>query len=125
MAKVGKFSRGRIRSLLKLQKGRCAVTGEKLDPNNATADHIFPLSKMSQIEKNDKNIWIVLKKINSLKSNLSMKELYELCEKILAYKSKSEEIIKKINSNKIDNMTVEEFDKYIDKNYDEKGVIKD
>ena len=37
------MKRGHIRALLKKQNGRCALSGEKLNPKDVSIDHIIPL----------------------------------------------------------------------------------
>ena len=48
--KLKLLTRGQVRSLLKLQKGRCALTGRKIHPTNVSIDHIFPLSRADEFK---------------------------------------------------------------------------
>ena len=118
--------RSLLRGLLKLQNGRCALTGVKLDPNNIAADHIIPMSNTS--EKNNPNygkFWLVSAKVNKMKSNLSLEDFYETAELLIKNKAKSASIKEKIFSSEIEEMDKKTFDQYILDNYNEDGIIKD
>ncbi len=120
-------SRSLLRGLLKLQKGRCALTGVKLDPKNVSADHIIPMSS-SKEDKENKNygkFWLVSAKLNRMKSNLSLDEFYEIAELLIKHKNKSIEIKDKIFNAQIDEMDKKTFDEYILENYNEDGIIKE
>jgi hypothetical protein len=118
--------RSHLRGLLKFQKGRCALTGVKLDPNNIAADHIIPLSDTTK--KDDPNygkFWLVSAQVNKMKSNLSLDDLYNVANLLMKNKTRADEIKNKIFKSKIEEMDKETFDKYILDNFDEDGLIKD
>lgn len=125
MTKLKRISRGTIRALLIKQKGRCAISGLKITPKNVSLDHIMPLARTEF--KKDKaygKAWLVHKKINALKGTLTMKELYEIIKLINKQKLKSEKLAKEIIDEKIKEIHKEDFDKFIKKNYNKDGSIK-
>jgi len=74
----------------------CYLTGEKIDlnkPETYNLDHIIPTSKGGTNDLS--NLGICIKSANTAKGDLSLDELYKLCEKIIQYK--------KINENKTKN----------------------
>ena len=65
----------------------CYLTGAKIDlnkPETYHLDHIIPASKGGTNDLH--NLGICLKEANYAKNELLLDELYELCEKILAWK---------------------------------------
>ena len=46
--KIKTLSRGQVRSLLKLQNGRCAISGKKIHPSMVSIDHIYPVSRSKE-----------------------------------------------------------------------------
>ena len=106
--------RSLLRGLLKLQKGRCALTGVKLDPNNIAADHIIPLSDTTKKDNpNYGKFWLVSAQVNKMKSNLSLDDLYNVANLLMKNKTRADEIKDKIFKSKIEEMDKGTFDKYI------------
>lgn len=67
----------------------CYLTGEKIDldkPETYNLDHVVPSSKGGT--NNLDNLQICLKEANCAKGELLLEELYDLCEKILAWRDK-------------------------------------
>jgi 5-methylcytosine-specific restriction endonuclease McrA len=66
----------------------CYLTGTPIDlskPETYHFDHIIPASKGGTNDLS--NLQICLKEANNAKSDLSLKDLYDLCEKILKHKN--------------------------------------
>jgi CRISPR/Cas system Type II protein with McrA/HNH and RuvC-like nuclease domain len=70
-----------IYELIKRQNFECAITGEKLDVNDATIDHIVPVSIGGGNEIS--NLQVVTKAANRVKGNLTMEQLVDLCKRIV------------------------------------------
>lgn len=67
----------------------CYLTGESIDlnkPETYNLDHVIPSSRGGTNDLN--NLQICIKEANSAKSDLMVEELYDLCEKILAWRDK-------------------------------------
>ena len=69
------------KEVIKLQKGKCYLTGLELTPSNLSFDHIVPYSKKGTNTK--ENLGIVVWDVNYMKGKLSLEELLFYCEKIL------------------------------------------
>ena len=78
-----KVTQGRLRQLLKSQRFRCALTGERLEPGNCSLDHILPRSRGGGHLMS--NVQIVLKRANALKGTTTMEELLLTCRQILRW----------------------------------------
>ena len=125
MKKIKAISRGEIRALLSKQNGRCALTGVKIRPSDVSLDHVIPISRTEFSKKKGYGKgWLVSKKANALKGSLTLEELYKIISLILKNKKKTKKIKNAIVNNKIKEMTKEDFDNYIKKNYDRYGEIK-
>ena len=126
MSKDKHLKRGQIRALLHLQKGRCAITGKKLDPKNVSIDHIIPLSRK---EFKDHPLygkyWLVDTNVNRLKGALTLEELTETLNTINENKKITDNLKEILKNQNLAEMSKEEFDKYIDENYDDNGQIID
>ena len=97
MKKIKSIPRTQIRYMLKRQKGRCAISGEKLSPVNVSVDHIFPLSRKEfENEKLYGKSWLVTSSINRLKGSLTLDELYQLIEKIKNHSINTKELFKSL-----------------------------
>ena len=59
-----------------------------------------------------------------MKGKLTVEELRAIVAEFDKFKDQSEKLKKEILENDLDEMSKEEFDEYIKKNYDEKGMIK-
>ena len=78
-------------NLLKSQNFKCALTGDNLLPKDDSLDHIrkdLPLS-LDRIDSSKGyvrgNLQWVTKRANWMKGDMSMKELFEICNKIINY----------------------------------------
>ena len=72
---------------------RCYLTGKKINldkPDTYNLDHITPTARGGS---NDiENLEICLKEANQAKGELSLDELYELCENILSWRDKNKKL---------------------------------
>jgi 5-methylcytosine-specific restriction endonuclease McrA len=75
-----------LREILEQQKYRCALTGEKLTPQNATFDHIVAMANGGSCLK--ENLQAVTRQANMAKGTLGNKEFLDLCKKIVSLSSK-------------------------------------
>ena len=126
MTKLKNITSSEIRALLKIQNGRCAISGEKLKPSETSVDHVIPISRKDLIEeKGYGKFWLVSSKVNKLKGAMTMDDLYLLIEKIITYKKNSKKLEDKVLKDNIEDFSKKDFDKYILENFDEDGVIKD
>jgi 5-methylcytosine-specific restriction endonuclease McrA len=73
----------RIRRLVEMQDFRCAVTGLKLEPEDANLDHIVPIAAGGKHVMG--NVQIVHKVINQMKSTLPQDEFLEWCRRVVAH----------------------------------------
>ncbi len=125
MPKIKTIPRTIIRALLHKQNGRCALSGEKINPANVTLDHIVPLSRKDLAhEKGYGKGWLVSKKVNSMKGSLTLDEFYRIINLILKNKETTSELQKDILNDKLKEMDKKEFDEYIQNYYDDTGFIK-
>ena len=119
------MTRGQMRSLIKKQKGRCAISGEKLDPKDVSIDHIIPLKKVKNKKQKDYGkFWLVKTEVNRMKGSLELKEFYKLLENILRNKKSAMTLKKIIEKEKLADMSKDEFEKYLEDNFDENGIKK-
>ena len=70
-----------LRAILEEQEYKCSITGEELTPENTAFDHIIPLSKGGNSEKN--NLQAVERKVNVSKSEMGMQEYVDLCANVI------------------------------------------
>ena len=125
MKKLKKLDRKMVRSLLIAQKGRCAISGEKMKPSDVALDHILPVSRRELKDKKGYGEgWLVSKKVNALKNTLTIDELYNLIEKIRNNKKNTMKLLDQIFNKKLKPTEKKPFDEYIKKNYSKDGVIK-
>ena len=123
--KKDKLTRAQFRRLLFIQKGRCALSGIKLDPKRVSVDLIVPLSR--QDLKNNPlygKYWLVDTSVNKLKGNLSLDELKKIVDNIKKNSANMEKLEEKLLKGKIEEMNIDDFNKYIEDNYDEDGIVK-
>ena len=119
-------SRGQIRYLLKKQNGRCAISGEKLDPRLVSPDHIIPVSRKEFSNNNlYGRVWLVSTAVNKMRSNLTLDEFYDIIEKIYKNRDNAENFADELKKfNDFPEIKKKDFDEYIEKNYDQNGIIK-
>ncbi len=79
----GALTRQEARDLLEAQEYQCALTGEGLTPQNATIDHIVPLSKGGA--HHPSNAQVVTKAANQAKGELTMSEFLSLCRSVVEW----------------------------------------
>lgn len=77
---AGEITSAKLTALLEYQQFRCALTGRKLTPDNAEADHIVPVKKggLNVME----NVQIVTHQANRAKGTLGMDEFVRLCRDV-------------------------------------------
>jgi len=113
-----------IRGLLIAQEGRCAITGEFLNPQEVNGDHITPLSRKTlNPSYGADNLWLVTKKINAMKGTLTYDELVEMAKLILENQERARRLLKMINANNVQSVSKEEFDNWIADKCDEDGCF--
>ena len=123
--KKSKVSQKYLRGLLKLQEGKCAITGKKLKPEDISADHIIPLSRKElDPSMGKKNVWLVDKKVNQFKRTMTYDELIDTCQSILDNEDETRKIQKKINNESIDEMELNDFLDWVENHTDDEGNIK-
>tara|TARA_B110000438_G_C15460921_1_gene498847 strand:+ start:287 stop:664 length:378 start_codon:yes stop_codon:yes gene_type:complete len=110
-----------LRGLLKKQKGRCAISNQKMSPEMVTADHIIPVSRNPKTLHNQQNVWLVHKDVNTMKGALDYEELIKICKMILSNEKISRNILDVIKKKNIKPMTLSEYKDYINENFDEKS----
>ena len=125
MKRIKTINRAMIRTLLIKQKGRCALTGIKIKPSTVSLDHIIPLSRGEFSKKKGYGkARLVDKKINALKGSLTLEELYKFISLINKNKKNTNKLANDIINKKLSETQKEDFDKYIQKNYNKDGSIK-
>jgi hypothetical protein len=119
------MKRGHVRYLLKKQNGRCALTGEKLNPKDVSIDHVIPLKSIKDNKKKDYGkFWLVKMEVNRMKGSLDLDKFLNLIEKIYKNKSNIIRLKNDLSKMKLKEMDSASFEEYITKNYDKNGVIK-
>jgi hypothetical protein len=78
-----------IMALLERQNFRCALTGQHLNPSNASLDHVIPVSRggAHTIE----NMQVVLTSANHAKGTMTQDEFIQLCREVVAGADRSQE----------------------------------
>ena len=76
-----------LRAKLIEQNYRCALTGALLTPENATPDHIVPVTKGGS--HSIENIQIVTEEANRAKGELTMEEFRSLCARVLEWTART------------------------------------
>jgi 5-methylcytosine-specific restriction endonuclease McrA len=74
--------------LWKRQRGRCALTGERLDRSNAHLDHVVPVRRGGTNSLS--NVRWVTEAANRAKHTLLDSELLELCAQVIATHARSQ-----------------------------------
>ena len=119
------MKRGHVRYLLKKQNGRCALTGEKLNPKDVSIDHVIPLKSIKDNKKKDYGkFWLVKMEVNRMKGSLDLDKFLNLIEKIYKNKSNIIRLKNDLSKMKLKEMDSASFEEYIAKNYDKNGFIK-
>jgi 5-methylcytosine-specific restriction endonuclease McrA len=72
-----------IMSLLRRQNFRCALTGERLAPDNAALDHIKPICRGG--DHTIENIQALTDTANRAKGSLTQDEFIQLCRDVVAW----------------------------------------
>jgi hypothetical protein len=73
-----------IWKLFLLQNRRCAITGEPIEFGKNSSASLDRINNSRGYIKG--NVWWVHKKVNSIKNDMSLSEMYSWCEKILQNK---------------------------------------
>ncbi len=113
-----------IRGLIVAQGGRCAITGLPLDPQTVSPDHIIPLSRdeLTPSHSTD-NIWLVHKRVNTMKGTLNYDELVDTARMILEHEDTSRLLWEEIGRGGIRPVNKQAFDKWVEKNTAEDGTM--
>ena len=72
-----------IRNILEAQEYRCALTGEELNPDHASLDHIVPVSQGGGHDKH--NLQILTSQVNAMKGVMSNEEFIAVCRRVTAW----------------------------------------
>lgn len=78
-------------SLWKKQRGLCALTGARLNRNNAELDHIVPVSKGGTHEK--KNLRWLLGDVNQAKRALTDEQFLLLCRSVVDFADRRQNVL--------------------------------
>lgn len=126
MKKIKNLNRGQVRSLLKRQNGRCALTGIKISPADVSVDHIIPISRRDlENQKGYGKCWLVHTSVNRMKGNQTLEEFYDIISKVINFKQEAIKLQKELYETDLPEMNKDEFNKYLQEFFDEKGVIRD
>lgn len=74
-------NRADIYQQLESQGYRCRLTGRELTPENASLDHINPLSAGGSHQA--ENIQVILREVNAAKGTLSHSDFLRLCRDVV------------------------------------------
>ena len=101
------------------------MTGFPLHPKEVNADHVIPLSRQD-LDPSDAedNIWIVDKRVNSMKGSMTYDELIDVCKDVINHHEKSLELLGRIQRREIQPCQKSDFDKWVEKNCDKDGLVK-
>ena len=122
--KENKVTQKYLRGLLKVQKGKCAITGKRLKPEEMSADHIIPVSRKELNPVNGKtNVWLVDKKVNQFKRTMTYDELIKICRLILENESEARKLQKSISNEFVKDFELNDFLDWVEKNSDENGYL--
>lgn len=78
----------RLRRLLEAQGFKCALTGRDLNPDNASLDHIQPLSRGGANIM--ENVQIVLCAVNQAKGTMTNDEFIAICRAVADWTLRNE-----------------------------------
>jgi 5-methylcytosine-specific restriction endonuclease McrA len=81
--KEGYITAKKLELLAEDQQYRCALSGMHLEPEDASLDHIVPLSSGGRNEIG--NVQIVHREINAMKGTLDARRFIELCRMVASH----------------------------------------
>ena len=114
-----------IRGLIVEQKGKCAITGLPLNPQEVNADHIIPLSRKELSPSvEEENIWLVHKKANTMKGTMSYAEFVDMCKAVLEHYEESNRLLNRIRNKRVKPISKDVFDQWVEENCGEDGKIR-
>ena len=70
-----------LKALLQKQCYKCAISGQHLEPSNASLDHVLPISKGGKHEID--NVQWVHQDINRMKGDMTMADFVEMCRMVV------------------------------------------
>lgn len=70
-------------NLVESQHYRCAMTGRILEPNTASVDHIYPVSRGGSF--GIENLQIVHAQVNTAKGTMTTQEFVAVCREVVAW----------------------------------------
>lgn len=82
-SRTGKVTSAKILEWLNQQGYRCALTGWELTPDNASLDHIEPLSGGGS--HGMENVQILASKVNQAKGTMSQEEFVAMCKAVASH----------------------------------------
>lgn len=85
---AGKPTAVLLYKLIQWQEFRCAITGRELTPENASLDHIIPVSKGG--EHLLENIQFLHADVNRAKGTMTMDEFIAMCAEVTAHHASRE-----------------------------------
>jgi len=71
---------------LQQQQHKCALTGRVLTPENASLDHVVPVSRGGSHDV--ENVQLVIKMANDMKGTLTMEEFISICTDVAKHHGK-------------------------------------
>ncbi|OMI14758.1 hypothetical protein FH581_001610 [Leptospira weilii] len=83
-SKIYRFRAEDFYKILKLQKGKCFLTGREVFPVDALNEHILPLRKGGEHEF--KNICLVISPLAKLKRYFTEEEIVHMAADIISFK---------------------------------------
>jgi 5-methylcytosine-specific restriction endonuclease McrA len=72
-----KMTGKKLKAILEQQSYRCALTGVDLTPENASVDHVLPLSRGG--EHHPRNAQVILDYVNKAKGSMTQDEFIAMC----------------------------------------------
>jgi 5-methylcytosine-specific restriction endonuclease McrA len=73
----------KLKELLEWQQFRCSLSGRKLTPKNAEADHIVPIKHGG--ENQMENIQILTTEVNRAKGTMGQQEFVQMCRDVVSH----------------------------------------
>lgn len=87
--KPGKVTAKALKQLIDDQGYRCALTGMRLTPELAAADHSIPLSRGGAHEM--QNLQVVHRDVNAAKGTMTTEEFIEMCRHVTEWQERKTE----------------------------------